>query len=330
MKEIYELYDNIYRAIIPLRGNPLKSINIFIIKDGDEAIVVDTGFNTEEVLEYTKNYINELGLNLKKTKLFITHLHSDHSGLAGFFESNGAEVIMPELDGLLMGDMRKRDGKYWERIKNFSHIQGLGVDNLDINDHPGYKFRTREAFKYRPVRPGEHIKIADYDFEIIDLCGHTPGMCGLYDKKHSILFGGDHILHKITSNIQFWGFQFKDPLGKYLNNVKKVKDLNIKHLYSSHRDLVLDVSKRCDEIFAHHAKRLDEAYHALDDGPLTPRDVTIRMKWDIRAKGWDDFPDSQKWFAVGEAHAHLEHLRYLEKISYLDKDGDGVLHYFQK
>ena len=32
------------------------------------------------------------------------------------------------------------------------------------------------------------------------------------------------------------------------------------------------------------------------------------MHWDIRAKSWDDFPLNQKWFATGEALAHLEYL----------------------
>jgi hypothetical protein len=32
------------------------------------------------------------------------------------------------------------------------------------------------------------------------------------------------------------------------------------------------------------------------------------MTWKIRAKDWADFPTPQKWFAVGEAMAHLDHL----------------------
>lgn len=32
------------------------------------------------------------------------------------------------------------------------------------------------------------------------------------------------------------------------------------------------------------------------------------MTWDIRCRGWEDFPTPQKWFAVGEALAHLEYL----------------------
>ena len=38
------------------------------------------------------------------------------------------------------------------------------------------------------------------------------------------------------------------------------------------------------------------------------------MTWSIRCKGWDDFPVPQKWFAVGEAVAHLEYLMDLGKV----------------
>ena len=29
------------------------------------------------------------------------------------------------------------------------------------------------------------------------------------------------------------------------------------------------------------------------------------MTWDIEAKDWNAFPSSQKWFATGEAEAHM-------------------------
>ncbi len=325
---IKEVYKNIYKVIIPLKGNPLKSINIFVIKNGDESLIIDTGFNTEEVIEYTENYIQNLNIDLNKSTLYITHLHSDHAGLANFFFKRGAKICMPEVDAQLMDDLSKQKGKYWKKIEGFAHIEGLGVDNLNIADHPGYKYRTGGSFEYEPKFPGDKIKIGNFNFEVLSLSGHTPGMCGLYDADKSILFCGDHILFKITSNIQFWGFDFGDSLGKYLQNIEIVKKLNIKHVFGSHRELVKDTNSRIEEIYAHHEKRLKEAYKALKDGPLTVRDVTIKMKWDITAKDWSEFPDSQKWFAVGEAHAHLEHLRYLGKVDFYDKNGDGVLYYY--
>lgn len=32
-----------------------------------------------------------------------------------------------------------------------------------------------------------------------------------------------------------------------------------------------------------------------------------KMHWDLR-ENWEDFTNMQKWFAAGEAMAHLEHL----------------------
>ena len=42
-----EIYPNIYQLEIPLRNNPLKALNCFIIK-GEKSLVIDTGFDTEE------------------------------------------------------------------------------------------------------------------------------------------------------------------------------------------------------------------------------------------------------------------------------------------
>jgi hypothetical protein len=33
------------------------------------------------------------------------------------------------------------------------------------------------------------------------------------------------------------------------------------------------------------------------------------MSWDIIFDSWDLFPVSQKWFAIGEAIAHLKYLK---------------------
>jgi hypothetical protein len=46
------------------------------------------------------------------------------------------------------------------------------------------------------------------------------------------------------------------------------------------------------------------------------------MTWDLDCDSWESFPRAQKWFATGEAFAHL---RYLErKRLILRKDEDGM------
>jgi hypothetical protein len=44
------------------------------------------------------------------------------------------------------------------------------------------------------------------------------------------------------------------------------------------------------------------------------------MQWDIVYDSWDFFPVSQKWFAVGEAIAHL---KYLEEKGMVRKEIQG-------
>jgi hypothetical protein len=50
------------------------------------------------------------------------------------------------------------------------------------------------------------------------------------------------------------------------------------------------------------------------------------MTWKIRCNSWEDFPTPQKWFAVGEAMAHLDHLIVLGEVL---RTTDGKLYFYQ-
>lgn len=45
--------------------------------------------------------------------------------------------------------------------------------------------------------------------------------------------------------------------------------------------------------------------------------IAARMTWDIDCETWEDFPIAQRWFATGEAIAHL---RYLEGEGRITRD----------
>ena len=314
--QIKEVYKNIYQTIFPLTGNLLKSINIYVIKSKEFAMIIDTGFNNPENRANMEELIQSLDLNLLKTKLFLTHLHSDHVGLAKWLDDKGiGDIYISEKDGKMVENGINKEDFQWQNIIKNAHFQGLGPENLKIEDHPGYKNRPKEAILHTKIKPGWEISIGDYNFIAIDEEGHTPGMLGLYEKDHKILFCGDHVLGKITPNITYWGDEFGDSLGIYLENIKKIKDLDIKHLYSAHRFLVEDTNARIDELISHHQERLADCLKIIEKlGKANTTQITQQMQWDIKAKDWNDFPASQKWFAVGEAAAHLKHLVKIGKI----------------
>ncbi len=64
----------------------------------------------------------------------------------------------------------------------------------------------------------------------------------------------------------------------------------------------------------HHQRRNNEVLAILQRGPQSAFQVASQMNWDVPCEVWDDFPSSQKWFATGEALAHLKHLQEQGKI----------------
>ena len=88
----------IYSIYVELPENPLKNLNSYVLLSGGEALIIDTGFNRPECRRSLWEGIRELNLNLEMTSLFLTHLHSDHIGLAGDFAKQGCKIYMSQAD----------------------------------------------------------------------------------------------------------------------------------------------------------------------------------------------------------------------------------------
>jgi hypothetical protein len=72
------------------------------------------------------------------------------------------------------------------------------------------------------------------------------------------------------------------------------------------------LQKRIQELKQHHQDRLDEIVSILEKSKMNAFRVASKMTWDIVSDSCDVFPISQKWFATGEAIAHLKYLRKRE------------------
>lgn len=319
-----QLGKNFYMANIPLPNSPLKNLNCYIFCDTKYNLVIDTGFNMPECKQALSDAATELGIDWHKTILFITHLHSDHCGLASFIQKLGAKVLTGRVDGMRLSQMY--DPEYWGFFEEMMRHYDLAKYGFTKNDHPGFRYRPAEYIDCEYLEIGSKINTGEYEFTVFDLAGHTPGQVGLWEAKHKYLFCGDHILATISPNIVEWT-DVHDSLGIYLNNLRKVCDLAPSMVYPSHRALISDYQERVNELLAHHDERLKEVTSILDAQPHSVSDVASRMTWDIRAKSWEDFPKGQKWFASGEAAAHLEHLRAQGKVV---RHLNGEIYFYSK
>lgn len=317
-----EVYKNIYQFEIPLPNNPLKSLNTYIITSNDRNLIIDSGFNMPECEEAMMNAINELGLDVQKTDLLITHAHADHSGLGLTLQEKGMKLYSSPIDGKLINEMISDE--YWQKFDDYEIMFDLKRDNIGFHNHPAYKYCSRARLDFIFLKEGNIFNIGEFSFKVIDIPGHTPGHIGLYDENHKIFFCGDHILGKITPNITFWGFNV-DYLSVYFDSLKKVYEYDIDYLFSAHRFLVKDHRQRINELLSHHQNRLNEIIDIIKYKKMSVRDTASKMTWDLSCKVWDDFPAPQKWFASGEAISHLEHLFTIGKAEKSMKN--GILYY---
>jgi glyoxylase-like metal-dependent hydrolase (beta-lactamase superfamily II) len=140
----------------------------------------------------------------------------------------------------------------------------------------------------------DEISIGDYVFKCVETPGHTKGHMCLYEPKMKIFIAGDHILSDITPTIQLWSDEW-NPLKEYLASLDKVHQLDIELVLPGHRSI-------------------------LETGSKNAFQVASEMKWDIEYDAFDLFPVTQKWFATGEAIAHL---KYLEESRIIRREMRG-------
>ena len=307
---VTQVAEHIYRIPVPLPGNPLKNLNAYLIR-GPRNLLVDTGFRQEACRAALLAGLAELGVDMAETDIFLTHLHSDHAGLAPELLAPASRLFIGEVDRQrLMVDSEEDFVAHWERSNDMYRSHGF-PDHLltDLNaDNPARALSPPLCSRYEGVREGDRFDYGGYRFRALDTPGHTPGHMVLWEAEHGILLLGDHVLFDITPNIVQW-LNFDGSLRHYLASLEKVKALPVQLPLPAHRTVHMELRERIDEIIAHHGRRCAEAVQVLrKHSGLTAYELTGRMTWDIRARNWEEFPTPQKWFATGEALAHLEYL----------------------
>ena len=301
-----EIQKNLFRLEVPLPNNPLKATNSYILVSDERNLIIDSGFNRPECLEAMHAGLREIDLDLTRTDFLSTHLHSDHLGLFGRLKADGAAAYMGDRDAAYL---EQKIG--WEGIMRIQGVNGFPAAELHavVDNHPGRKHSPQQKIAWTHLKEGDSISVGDYKLECLETSGHTPGHICLYEAKKKILFAGDHILGDITPNLQAWRTD-DDPLKSYIESLNKVSLLDIDLTLPGHRSIVTDTRGRIEALKTHHLNRCNEVLDILRKGEKHAYETASQMSWEIKADSWDDFPLMQKWFATGEAIAHL---RFLEK-----------------
>jgi len=299
-----ELMKDIYRIEVPLPKNPMKLLNAYFIRGKERNLLIDCGFNRPECREALFSALDELHLSMDNTDFFITHLHADHSGQVFSLKTEKNIAYTNPKEAHVIN--RLHDDTYWDHIYGEFRSEGLKMSYDEaVSTHPGVMWRPDDVIDFTDFNDGDILKVGDYNLRGIVTSGHSPGHTCLYDDDKKILFAGDMILGDITPNLCYELF-LPDPLTDYVESLDKVEALEIDTIFVGHRSMLEHPYDRIHSLRVHHTDRCLEALDALKTmGPIDSWEAAKHISWRINAKNWDDFPPSQKWFALGEAYAHM-------------------------
>lgn len=297
---------NLCRIPVPLPDNPLKELNSYLIKGEDRSLLIDTGFRLPECKAALEKGLAEAGADRDRLDVLLTHIHTDHTGNSVDMVSEGGTIYIGA------GDFDELHWEYekvfWEQTDRRFYEEGFPPEEAEIllKTNPARTLGpTLDLPIYKPLYDGDKLTVGEYTLEVLAVPGHTPGQICLWLESEGILFTADHVLFDITPNICMWP-NLENALGHYLESLRRVREYPVKLALPGHRHSA-DLKERIDQLLQHHRDRVAETLSIVTAYPgMTAYDITARMTWDIRAKSWADFPLNQKWFAVGEALAHLE------------------------
>ena len=159
---------------------------------------------------------------------------------------------------------------------------------------------------------GKDIDLPGWPLRTIWTPGHSPGHVCFYSDDRRLLISGDHVLPRITPNISVHSQQIANPLGDYLDSLRKVDGLGTEEVLPAHEYRFSDLSSRLEEIAAHHAARLEEIVQVLRDHPgSTAWEITLLLRW---SRPWDEIAPFMQRQANGETLAHCVVLELRSRI----------------
>jgi glyoxylase-like metal-dependent hydrolase (beta-lactamase superfamily II) len=303
----------------------LNHINLWLLDDGDAAVIVDSGLGTIQTRELWEQVFADELKGRSVSRLIATHCHPDHAGLAGWLTRKfNAPLLMSQADYLTAHAWRDEAAGYTnDNLIAFLRENGLDEPRLQGFRERGNHYRRNVPDfpnRYHRLLDGDEVVIGPNRWRVIMGYGHAPEHAALHCAALGVLISGDMVLPKISTNVAVTSVDpDANPLGLFLDSIVNYAKLPADTLVlPSHGLPFRGLRERVDQLVEHHRLRLAELEEACAE-PQAAADVIgtlFRRELDTH----------QTFFAMGET---LAHLNYLVRTGTLarSRGADGVVRY---
>ena len=297
----------------------LDHINLYLIKDTDGWIVIDSGIGTDKTKALWETIFDSLDEPI--VGVLITHLHPDHVGLAGWItERFKAPLYMSQTEyftaraftGAKNTESRWRDEEYFRRA-------GLVDEKISslVGGNKGYSNVVAPIpVSYKRLKQDDVLTFNGHSWRVMIGRGHSPEHVCLYCEDLNILIAGDHILPQITPNIGVYSTEPEgNTLQDYLTTLLPFAQLPDKTLVlPAHKRPFVGVAERVNQLIEHHQHHLMALIEACDTPKSVVELLPVMFKRELSGRNI--------LFALAECISHVNYLYFDNKMTrHLNNDG---------
>ncbi|MFD1344174.1 MBL fold metallo-hydrolase [Litorisediminicola beolgyonensis] len=213
------------RLPLPMK---LDHVNVYALDDGDGWTLIDTGIHSRRSVALWEEILAGPLAGKPVHRVLITHHHPDHVGMAGWFQSRGAELLATRTAWLfarmLTLDEQERAPEetllFWRRCGMDPEIYAERAAERPFNFadtvHPMPLGFTR-------IAQGDVLRIGGRDWDVHIGNGHAPEHATLWSRDDGLVLGGDQMLPSISSNIGVYATQPEaDPVADWLEACERL------------------------------------------------------------------------------------------------------------
>ena len=307
----------------------LDHINLWALDDGAGWAIVDTGVRTEETAAVWRELFARAPADRTLTRVFVTHLHPDHVGMAGWLTRKfGARLWMTRSEYLMCRAMVSDTGRE------------APADAIEFYRRAGWSVAAIETYRtrfgnfgkhihplpdsFRRLRDGESLQIGAQTWRVVTGNGHSPEHACLYCPDLKVLISGDQILPRISSNVSVLPIEpDADPMADWLASLDKLQrevpdDVLV---LPSHNECFRGLHARIDRLRQGQQRALDRLRGAL----ATPKRA-VDVFGSLFARSIPESSVALLGMATGESLACLNYLLHRGELS-CEIDRDGIAWY---
>ncbi|HXX86126.1 MAG TPA: MBL fold metallo-hydrolase [Casimicrobiaceae bacterium] len=286
----------------------LDHINLWLLADGDGWTQIDCGYGNPATRALWEEHFAVTLSGRRLLRVIATHFHPDHLGNGAWLTQRfGCPLVMPQAEFLTAHAISGEHSGY--PVAAFVALfrgHGLEPEHGAALEARGNQYRRgvpELPSVYQRLMPGAEVAIGEFRWRVLNGYGHSPEHAALFCERLGVCISGDMLLPTISTNISVPPVEpDADPLARFLDSLSAFAGLPPEtRILPSHGLPFVGAGLRVDQLRAHHAARLAELEAAANPSAVTAADVVpvlFRRELDIQ----------QRFFAMGEAIAHLNHL----------------------